>query len=99
MADFVGSKLIKDSFFWIRILVQDSLGTSLGPDHKYQSTVVCPTCLINRRTHNTKRPSNVIKSKTNHVVVLETLSTTFHFLRAFSILVVRILNNLDPRSL
>ena len=56
-------------------------------DHKYRNMVVCPTCSIHRRTQNTNRSSTVIKTKTNHVVVLETLSATFHFLRSFSILV------------
>ena len=55
--------------------------------HKYRNMVVCPTCSINRRTQNTNRSSTVTKTKTNHVVVLETLSATFHFLRTFSILV------------
>ena len=30
----------------------------------------------------------IVKTKTNHVVVLQTLSTTFHFLGAFWILVI-----------
>ena len=55
--------------------------------HKYRSAIVCPTCSINRGTPNTHRSSTPIKTKTNHVDVIETLSTTFHFLHAFSILV------------
>ena len=53
--DFVGSK---DNFF----LDQDPGSRFIrdqGTDHKYQSMVFCSTCFINRRTHNTNRPSNV----------------------------------------
>ena len=46
--------------------------------HYHWSYVNCQLC----------RSSTLIKTKTNHVAVIVTLSTTFHFLRAFSILVV-----------
>ena len=61
-----------------------------GRGHKYRSAIVCPTYSINRGTPNTNRSSTPIKTKTNHVAVIETLSTTFHFLRAFLILVILI---------
>ena len=42
-----------------------------------------PNVFVRRSTQNTNRSSTLMKTKTSDAVVLQTFSTTFHFLRVF----------------
>ena len=70
----------------------DSAGkkTQNSQKYKYRNAVVYTTCFTNRKHPKFEQFNDcIVKTKTNQAVVLQTLPTTFHFKRAFSILVLK----------